>query len=212
MDGVPPRQPSTATDQIRYRWDHIPRAPLVWGRVSFKTLPEGVLDDQLAVAAVAQQTNCIWVEGKGLAGRLARKWPYGCPYLDRRRMPGSNFATPEDRPEPGSCDARFPTNPVCGPTVINMFAQWELDPALNLNRVPAPHGMVDSAQQRERWFQECLESLDALPAVLPSIAFPDGIGCGLAWGNWGNCFGMITRWATWHPNTAVTVCSLAGND
>ena len=66
---------------------------------------------------------------------------------------------------------------------------------------------IDNSKQTA-WFQECIESLDALQAVLPSIAFPDGIGCGLAGGKWVNDMGMITRSAAWHPNTAVTICSL----
>ena len=90
-----------------------------------------------------------------------------------------------------------------------MFAQWERGPALKYYRVPAPNGAADSRAQREEWFRECLAALDSLPMAVPSIAFPSGIGCGLAAGNWINYYGIIAQWAANHPGTAVQVVSLA---
>ena len=89
-----------------------------------------------------------------------------------------------------------------------MFAQWERGPALKYNRVPTPYGLEDSAAQREKWFLACLRAIDTLPIALPSIAFPEGIGRGLAAGSWPNYLGMVVRWAAEHPDTAVSVCSL----
>lgn len=169
-------------------------------------LAGGVLDDDLAVAAIVQQTNCIGTVGMGLAAGVAAKFPYGCPYAGRRLMPYGRFAVPEDRPLPGSIDVRPPHRLNAGPIVINMFAQWELGPALKYNRVPAPPGTTDSCQQREQWFSECIKAIDALGDLSPSIAFPHEIGCGLAGGRWAHYEDMIVRWAREHPGIEVTIC------
>ena len=82
------------------------RAPL-----SFLALPGGVLDDSVLgrVDAIAQQSNCVGCDGRGLAEGVAKKLPYGCSYADRRRMPPQNkFAVPEDRAQLGGLAASVP--------------------------------------------------------------------------------------------------------
>jgi len=89
-------EPSSAAD----------RAPL-----SFLALPGGVLDDSVLgrVDAIAQQSNCVGCDGRGLAEGVAKKLPYGCSYADRRRMPPQNkFAVPEDRAQLGGLAASVP--------------------------------------------------------------------------------------------------------
>ena len=68
-------------------------------------LPGGVLDPSIlnSVEAIAQQSNCVGCDGRGLAAGVAATLAYGCPYRARRRMPPANkFAVPEDRPTPGT--------------------------------------------------------------------------------------------------------------
>lgn len=103
-------------------------------------LIDGILDDGGTAEAIAQQSNCIGTECQGLAVGLAIKYPYGCPYGKRRRMPLGKFAVSADRPWPGSIDVRHSPAAVAGPTVINMFAQWELVPGAQIQPHPSATG------------------------------------------------------------------------
>ena len=59
------------------------------------------------LGAIAQQSNCVGCDGRGLAEGIARSLPYGCSYRGRRRMPPAlKFAVPEDRGTPGTIDVR----------------------------------------------------------------------------------------------------------
>ena len=67
-------------------------------------LPDGVLDGALNYDAVVQQNNCVGCDGRGLADGIAKKYPYGCPYAQRRKGPGSRFACSADLAVPGTVD------------------------------------------------------------------------------------------------------------
>ena len=193
-----------------------------YGFVKRLDLPGGVLDNSILarVAAVAQQSNCVGVDGRGLAAGIAEKLPYGCSYKDRRPMPptgprgrvASKFAVVEDRATPGSVDVRRPPAAIFGgggssrPIVLNMFAQYEMGAPGKYRRVtPMP---ADSAAERVRWFQQCLDRIAALMSELrlPSIAFPHEIGCGLAGGNWATYNQMLVEFARANPRVEVFVC------
>jgi len=183
------------------------------------TLPGGVLDDRLLaeVDAIAQQSNCIGCDGKGLAAGIAAQFPWGCSYAGRRRMPGNKFAVAEDRAKPGTIDVRRGPA-VLGfapgtPLVINMFAQFEMGGPGKYQRVPFPHGVTDLAPQREQWFASCLEAIGQLPAgTKPArIAFPALIGCGLAGGDWRRYRGMLEEFARSNPDMHVTIALRAGD-
>ena len=190
-----------------------PKVPVI-ERLS---LAQGLLDDGILqrVAAIAQQSNCIGCDGRGLAQAVASKLPYGCSYADRRCMPPTKkFAVPEDRAVPGTIDVRRPPAAVLSggnrrPIVINMFAQWEMGPPGKYNRVqPAPQ---DSAAARQGWFASCLEAIGLLNPPVESIAFPEQIGCGLAGGDWRMYEKMITDFAARHPQTRVIIVRMAAH-
>jgi hypothetical protein len=156
-------------------------------KVAMKRLdvPGGVLDTKILAncQAIVQQTNCIGCHPAGLAEGIAKALPYGCSYKQRRaEPPARKFAVAADRSEPGTIDFRRPPPDASNsPIVINMFAQWELGPALKYNRVPCPatYGS-DSSANREIWFQRCLDKIAALGEEKPSsIAFPYEIA--VAW-------------------------------
>jgi len=187
-----------------------------FGRVQRLDLPGGVLDDAVLfrVAAIAQQSNCVGVDGRGLAAGVAQKLPYGCSYRDRRPMPpigpssrvASKFAVLEDRATPGTVDVRRPPVGIFGvgsrPLVLNMFAQFEMGPPGKYRRVtPMPD---DNAAERVAWFGECLARIAQLK--LPSVAFPHEIGCGLAGGNWPTYNQMLVSFAQANPRTEVFIC------
>lgn len=53
-------------------------------------LPGGLLDPLILskVDAIAQQSNCVGCDGRGLSAAIAAKLPYGCSYKARVRVPG----------------------------------------------------------------------------------------------------------------------------
>lgn len=178
-------------------------------------LPGGILEPSLLeqVEAIAQQANCVGCDGRGLAEAIARALPYGCTYRERRRQPPSNkFALPQDRATPGTIAVRRPPNTRPGkPAVISMFAQWEMGAAGKYYRVKPPEGTPpDSALNRERWFEECLERIGKLDPPFRSIAFPSEIGCGLAGGSWPKYEAMIAQFALRHPHIEVNVVKWTG--
>jgi len=206
-----PKRQRPAADAPR----HCPHLRLMQkGSLQRLSLPGGVLDDSILgrVAAIAQQSNCVGCDGRGLAEGVAKKLPYGCSYRDRRRQPPANrFAVPEDRATPGTIDVRRPPPALCGssarPMVINMFAQWEMGAAGKYNRIqPSPPS--DSAATREGWFRTCLGAIAALR--LPSIAFPHEIGCGLAGGRWATYEAMLEEFAEANTDTEVLICRWTG--
>ena len=99
--------------------------------------PGGVLDPSILAesAAIAQQTNCVGCDGRGLAEAIARALPYACSYADRRRMPPANkFAVPEDRATPGTIDVRLPPGwrlpspPASAPSGSAAASSWAARP------------------------------------------------------------------------------------
>lgn len=130
------------------------------------------------VDAIAHQCNCISKGHKGLYSAIIKKYPHAHVYSQRDKpdIPGTIKVTGDH------------------PKVIAMFGQYK----------PGVHGPDDSAEQRIEWFKLCLEDIKKLE--LKSIAFPFGIGCGLAGGNWKEYFKMLIQFAISNPNTFVTVC------
>jgi hypothetical protein len=176
----------------------------------------GVLDSSVLtrVAAIAQQSNCVGCDPKGLAEAIANKYKYACSYSGRRRMPpGLEVAVPEDRSEPGTIDVRRPPAGVSGPgypIVLNLFAQWEIGPPGKYNRVEPVQ--KDSKEQRLLWFQQCLAAVGKLNPKPPSVAFPHGIGCGLAGGDWTIYERMILEFASANVDIEVSICRLTGTN
>ena len=166
-------EPSPTIKRVRHT------QPTAAPRLERLDLAGGVLDPSILerVTHIAQQNNCVGIDGRGLAAGVAAALAYGCPYADRTPMaPANKFAIEADRATPGTIEVRMPPVGTSGPGrpgVICMFAQWEMGPPGKYNRVkPAPRS--DDAATRERWFAQCLEHIGELqPPHRPStIAFP----------------------------------------
>ena len=71
-----------------------------------------------------------------------------------------------------------------------MFAQWTPSKVGAYNRY-YPKTYTDTTHNRQRWFRECLEALDALG--LDRVAMPYKIGCGLAGGFWPDYETMLNK-------------------
>lgn len=132
---------------------------------------------------IAQQCNCISKTAKGLSASVIKKFPHADFYTDR-----SGPSSPGRIKLAGSKGG--------GRIVVAMFAQYR----------PGKPKKGDTSDMRETWFEECLGRIGKIKG-LRSIAFPDGIGCGLGGGAWDNYNAMIENFAKDHAHINVIVCS-----
>ena len=142
---------------------------------------EGDLLDSTA-QYLAHQCNCVTKKSLGLSAAIFGRFPHA-----------ECYATAEDR-TPGTISVRGGLAGTGGPGtgrrgIINIFAQH----APGAPRRCSGHGHVggskvvesfDSAAMRLRWFTEALADVGRLQPRPASVAFPYGVGCGLAGGSW----------------------------
>ena len=85
--------------------------------------------------------------------------------------------------------------------VLCFMAQWRPGRVMSYYFHQYPESCpLETAAQREKWFQECL---DNLVGCTGSVAFPDHIGCGMAGGNWAHYEQMIKGFAENHDVVIV---------
>ena len=149
---------------------------------------------------IVQQCNCVATKAHGLSEQISTKFPYANVYGKRRSLNGRNWALAEDQAVPGTYE-------ICGDGikdryVINIYAQYGMGKpyAYGQNRVN------DSAEERTKWFKQCLAGISILKAK--SIAFPYKIGCGLAGGNWDEYFQILEDFAKNNADTQVVLYRL----
>ena len=91
-------------------------------------------------------------------------------------------------------ESRVPGTIVIKERVIGMMAQ------INGGKPKNP----ETQYSRLLLFLQCIEQLPSAK----SIAFPFGIGCGIAGGNWDNYYKVINSWSKKHPETQVFIYKL----
>ena len=107
------------------------------------------------------QCNCTTFTAKGLASQMFKKYPGANVYAIKHKIAPSI---------PGTVDV-FPEG------VINLYGQYSPGKASMKTK-------KESTMQRRDWFQQCLnDMLEKVPSG-STFAFPLGIGCGLAGGDW----------------------------
>ena len=126
---------------------------------------------------IVHQCNCVTTHASGLAAHIFKVIPEADVYADRtfRRVPGT----------------------VCiREKVVNLFGQFR----------PGKPSARESSAQRLAWFQKGLDELetylkqeseacDHVVDMLPTVAFPYKIGCGLAGGHWPDYWSRIQAFA-----------------
>lgn len=127
---------------------------------------------------ICQQNNCISVKAHGLSEQISKKFGVN-PYSDRKSFHGRNHAVLEDVFTPGTT-LIYSTN--TNLKIICMFAQYGMGK-------PYMYGQTvkeDSYRSRLLWFNSCLSKIgnNLKDTANTSLAFPWGIGCGLAGGDW----------------------------
>lgn len=137
---------------------------------------------------ICHQTNCISNKAAHLAYDVFKAFPHANIYAAR--------AAPD---KPGTIIVRGDGDKQR--LIINMLAQHYP------GRPQLMNAATDSSKIREQYFYDCLVAISKLPN-LQSIAFPMGIGCGAAMGNWEHYLEMLTRFAKYvfkHQQTKVVI-------
>lgn len=147
-----------------------------------------LLDLAVSADCIVQQCNCVSKTAKGLSAAIAQRYPYAAVYARRgvnRSAPGTVvFAEPESKDD--------------GPVVACLMAQVAIGKPgaySSMYRVPAS---TDTADARLEYLRKCLETLreQAVGRRWKRIAFPHGIGCGLAGGKWADYLLEIQAFAS----------------
>lgn len=152
---------------------------------------EGIVDGNLLEADeryVCHQCNCVTRAARHLAETVFNRFPYANVYKDRQ---------PRSDPLPGAMpgDIIVRGDGLGQRFVIAMLAQYYP------GKPKFPDGQRDGFAARQSYFKQCLGKISAVPD-LTSVAFPFGIGCGAAGGNWPEYLAMIEEFAA---NTGARV-------
>lgn len=135
---------------------------------------------------IAHQTNCVSLDSAGLARKLFDRFPYADVYA--LRVPG-------ERAQPGTVVVSGDGSALR--YVIHMMGQ------VYPGKPKYPDSETDGVRARKVYFHSCLKQIAAIPD-LNSVAFPYGIGCGLAGGDWGFYFDQLEKFAA-HLKGRATV-------
>jgi O-acetyl-ADP-ribose deacetylase (regulator of RNase III) len=134
-----------------------------------------IIDEDLLEAKeqyIAHACNCVSNNSAGIAKSIFDKFPYANTYINRieKDQPGTIKIL-------GNNNQRF---------IINMFCQ------IYPGAPKYPTFGLDGIISREKYFHKCLMEIAKI-FNLKSIAFPYGICCGLAKGNWDHYLGTLNN-------------------
>lgn len=139
---------------------------------------------------IGHQCNCKSVGVAGFAKKLFDAFPWANDYMHRQSTSGS---------DPGSISVHCVKTKQYIPGIVNMFAQI-------IPGRPRP-SLKDGPRDRKLYFKSCLDRIANLDGI-NSIAFPYGIGCGLANGDWSAYLNMLDTWAENNPHLQVVIYKL----
>lgn len=173
----------------------------------------GDLLDPSVADYIVQQCNCLTVKPHGLSQSIETRYPGTCSYATRRRVGKRNLAVVEDRQRPGTIRIVKPCSLHPAPRIVSLFAQWRPGRVAGRFHAIYPESAIrETESQRHIWFKQCLVAMGSkLRAVHATVAFPFGIGCGKAGGNWHRYRAMIERFDADNENLDVVIVSLPGN-
>lgn len=145
---------------------------------------------------IVHQCNCVTWRAAHLSAEVFKRYPYANIYAPRQ----PTDSEPAKQDEPGTIivkgdgqDQRY---------VINLLGQFYP------GRPRYSESAKDGFEARKRYFFEGLKKIAEIPD-LKSIAFPWGIGCGAAGGDWNFYHKLINRFAKHVENKAsVTIYKL----
>lgn len=156
---------------------------------------KGNLLDMPKDVFIVHQCNCTTTTAKGLSAQVFKKYPYANVYSSKASViTEGNGASSKARG--GRVVKRVPGTIIIKTPVINLFGQFYV----------GKPSAKETAAQREAWFQQGLDQISEY--VIDKIAFPYGIGCGMAMGRWENYLKMIEKFAQENLETEVMIVQL----
>lgn len=163
------------------------------------------------VDVIVQQCNTKTRKAHGLSASIAKRYPYADVY---RMRSGKTSNTADVTTKIGSvvmCRPRTERNET-GPVVACLMAQLAPGKPGAYSSIYCIDTADDSKQKRIAYFQSALDELASLvrdsDGAIKTVAFPYGIGCGLAGGDWKVYSTMIEAFARAMPSIAVSIYKL----
>lgn len=123
---------------------------------------------------ICHQCNCVTVKSKGLSSQIFTNFPETDTYKYHSYLKST----------PGTIKIFHRLG------IINMFAQYQ------------PGKVVSEKQDRVMWFKRCLDKILKHTPENSSFAFPYGIGCGLAGGDWKTYLALLRDFSK-HRNVVI---------
>ena len=173
-----------------------------------------IIDGDLATCkadVIVQQSNCLTTKPLGLAAYLAEFLGVD-PYKSRTSIGKTNLAIEEHRDTPGKIRVYHipPKTGVFAKHMVCFFAQFTPGPAGKYYKNVLKESSIcneETGETRREWFQMGLDKLGGLMETIGAntVAFPYGIGCGLAGGSWTHYLKMIQDWASANPQFKVLI-------
>jgi len=161
-------------------------------------------------AVIVQQLNCLCVKPHGLSAAITKKFPYADVYGGRKAQGFRNLAITKDQGIPGEIVLSFPwltleddDKTKKPPIVVGLYGQYDYGkPGYSARRSTMEQ---DNYVLRELWFNKALKELREwlIANGVKSVAFPYGIGCGLAGGNWTRYVQLLKQFAEGAPYKVV---------
>jgi len=131
---------------------------------------------------ICHQCNSVTATAAHLAKTIFVKFPYANIYKERAGISD----LPKKTEQPGMIVVRG--NGVDERFVIGMIGQYYP------GKPKYPNSTRDGYRVRKEYFKKCLGEIAKING-LESVAFPYGIGCGAAGGDWGSYLVMIQEFA-----------------
>ena len=150
---------------------------------------------------IVHQTNCVSQSARGLAKHVFAQHPYADTYKKKKKKK-EKIAYIRTA---GTCS--FHKGPTL--TVVNLYGQH--GPGKNYNRKKYPH-IIDDKKARVNFFKSAIEDLRSKLTLSKeeekTVAFPFGIGCNLAGGDWTVYYAMLQQFAARNPHLTILLVRL----
>lgn len=179
------------------------------GKVMHEEYSEGVVSEKVLakVGMIIQITSCVGARADGLSKCIADRLKHDCVYAGRQAGLWPHIAREADWEEPGTIAvSRARSREVL---VVSVNAKWGTGLAgrRKMERVPCPERLgSDRTEDRLRWFEEGLRTLERDQSLVGNIAFPYD----LAKENWLDYRELIVQFAERNPEVTVFVVGRAG--
>ena len=148
---------------------------------------------------IAHQTNCVTKHAKGLAKTIFTKFPWADTYS--QNSPCRKVGTVSIHGDVSKGERM----------VVNIYGQHGVGKGKRGKSKHSATRTSDIQSMRENYFRSALRDFEEKVRDCRSVAFPYGIGCGLAGGVWSHYEQMLREFAARNPSTKVFLLRFRGS-